>query len=198
MSVEIAFSVPLFIEKLSIDNSKIKKFAYDLRNRFEGVKRSNSGGWHSEDLDIYSSELSEITTSITEQGNVFFKDLGYDTQYDLCIQSLWININSFGDNNVVHSHLPSFFSGVYYIDCDEKAGNIVFNNPNQSHLTPNIIKHQTTATAPVLEIIPEVSKLIIFPSWLWHYVEPSKSNNDRISLSFNLNVRYGQGGLIYK
>ena len=33
------------------------------------------------------------------------------------------------------------------------------------------------------EAIP--GRLIIFPAWLWHKVEPNQSNDIRISVSFN-------------
>ena len=33
---------------------------------------------------------------------------------------------------------------------------------------------------------PEDNKLILFPSWLEHDVEPSKSDEDRISIAFNV------------
>ena len=31
----------------------------------------------------------------------------------------------------------------------------------------------------------KVNRIIMFPSWLWHSVEPNESNNIRISVSFN-------------
>jgi uncharacterized protein (TIGR02466 family) len=34
-------------------------------------------------------------------------------------------------------------------------------------------------------IEPVVGRIIMFPAWLWHSVEPNKSNDLRISVSFN-------------
>ena len=34
-------------------------------------------------------------------------------------------------------------------------------------------------------IEPVVGRIIMFPAWLWHSVEPNKSNELRISVSFN-------------
>jgi uncharacterized protein (TIGR02466 family) len=41
-------------------------------------------------------------------------------------------------------------------------------------------------------IPPEVGKLIIFPSWLDHGVNPNLSDTDRISMSFNINLMHEQ------
>ena len=32
---------------------------------------------------------------------------------------------------------------------------------------------------------PQENRVLMFNSWLWHNVEPNKSNEDRISVSFN-------------
>ena len=35
---------------------------------------------------------------------------------------------------------------------------------------------------------PEKGKLVLFPSWLEHYVEPNLTNEDRISMSFDTQI----------
>ena len=35
---------------------------------------------------------------------------------------------------------------------------------------------------------PEKGKLVLFPSWLEHYVEPNLTNENRISLSFDTKI----------
>jgi uncharacterized protein (TIGR02466 family) len=51
---------------------------------------------------------------------------------------------------------------------------------------PNRIK---TKPSPDLwrevRVNPVVGRIIIFPAWLWHCVEPNESNDIRISVSFN-------------
>ena len=37
-------------------------------------------------------------------------------------------------------------------------------------------------------ITPQENNIIIFPSWLMHAVDPSSSDDDRISLSFNIQL----------
>jgi hypothetical protein len=41
----------------------------------------------------------------------------------------------------------------------------------------------------VMTVDPAVGKLIIFPSWLVHYVEKNLDDSDRISLAFNIDIQ---------
>ena len=36
-----------------------------------------------------------------------------------------------------------------------------------------------------IRVNPLEGRIIIFPAWLWHCVEPNESNDIRISVSFN-------------
>ena len=47
----------------------------------------------------------------------------------------------------------------------------------------------TPVTSSRYVITPEDNLLVLFPSNLYHHVEPNQSNEDRISLSFNVKVR---------
>ena len=38
------------------------------------------------------------------------------------------------------------------------------------------------------EVTPEEGKLMIWPSWLLHYVKPNLSDDTRISIAFNTTV----------
>ena len=39
-------------------------------------------------------------------------------------------------------------------------------------------------------IPPEENKILLFPSWLPHYVDDNLSDEDRISISFNFGIIY--------
>ena len=36
-----------------------------------------------------------------------------------------------------------------------------------------------------VRVNPMVGRIIMFPAWLWHCVDPNESNDIRISVSFN-------------
>ena len=41
----------------------------------------------------------------------------------------------------------------------------------------------------IFEIQPQNGLIFLFPSWLSHRALPNKSNQDRISISFNINTQ---------
>ena len=53
-------------------------------------------------------------------------------------------------------------------------------------LMPTRIEKNTTITfMEEVHVDPLEGRILMFPSWLWHCVEPNESNDIRISVSFN-------------
>jgi uncharacterized protein (TIGR02466 family) len=78
-------------------------------------------------------------------------------------------------------------SGVYYVKVPENSGNIYFYDPragSQMLLPP--YTQMTKWTLGKILYKPIEGMFILFPSWLWHGVEPNSSEENRISLSFNI------------
>jgi uncharacterized protein (TIGR02466 family) len=85
-------------------------------------------------------------------------------------------------------------SGVFYVKCSENCGDLVFKNQNDdvlryylrhSNLIGGVDYEFTQYTSEVWSVTPEENTLIMFPSWLGHYVEPNNSEQERISIAFN-------------
>jgi len=86
-------------------------------------------------------------------------------------------------------HPNSSISGVFYIECLKESGQIVFENPFRDHLGYTWDSRLTVYnpnTSSKWKIVPETNKLLLFPSFLNHYVEPNLSKDKRISISFNV------------
>jgi uncharacterized protein (TIGR02466 family) len=104
------------------------------------------------------------------------------------IGNMWANINPPGGYNRPHLHPNSHFSGVYYIKAPKNSGQIVFNEPRS---TAHMVMPRRKEGEPPSHLWREVrvnpleGRIIIFPAWLWHCVEPNESNDIRISVSFN-------------
>ena len=49
-----------------------------------------------------------------------------------------------------------------------------------------ILTRQTDFTAEEVRMRPEEGRIYIFPGWLEHGVEENKSDQDRVSISFNV------------
>jgi len=110
----------------------------------------------------------------------------------------WININQKGTLHFPHTHQGSTLSGVFYVKVPKaekvdpkdisKPAFIEFLDPrNDVTGYAEGIKElsQTLTFRTALLVEPKEGQLIIFPSWLKHWVYPNNEESERISISFN-------------
>lgn len=188
MDQEIIFANVLYTDQLGLDNQPIADYCHKLASESDGLQISNYGGWHSEYLDPTVNELAPMFDDILERVYITAKSLGFKPTLGVKLQTSWFNLNRKHDFNVSHRHPGSIFSGVYYIKVPENSGRIVFENPIAEHsltIGDAAVEEYNYFTADTWKIQPTEGKLIIFPSWLRHSVEPNLSEQARISLAFN-------------
>ena len=186
---------PVLLHQFGISNFKdieknLIKTSYQQRKKdLKGRVVSNRGGWqssflHEEDNIIRSTLLAGIR-DYGESNHLF--------ECDLILDSLWININGKGDYNELHHHPSCDLSGVFWIKTPVDCGSIVFNSP-QDFVQAKELKYYTSQVREDWKQFenyyfpPTAGFVIIFPSFLLHQVRPNKSNQDRISVSFNLRL----------
>jgi uncharacterized protein (TIGR02466 family) len=174
-----------------IDNFSIKKEIYWLKDRTEGRNVSNIGGWQSqamyeEDLKKYLPEISKLEKEISLAIGEIIKIWEIEEPAEL--GNFWCNINYDKDYNLAHTHPQSTFSCVYYVEAEENAGSLTFVRPDlQYHyITP---KNYNKYTYQTYNYTPEKSKLLIFPSYIEHYVTPNLSGRERISIAVNYSIK---------
>ena len=155
----------------------------NLHSSDSGVTISNRIGYQShsyeyESLDFMKPCIDEILAKLT----LVYYDFGLVGQP--CLGNYWFNINHKGSYNTSHNHPLSFFSAVLYIKVPENSGAIVFKRPDmlKDYILPHI---NTPKNFCSWTINPEENLLIIFPSYLYHHVDPNMSNEERISVAFN-------------
>ena len=99
-------------------------------------------------------------------------------------------INKKEDFNVVHSHPNSLLSAAYYVKAPKNCGRFQVENPNniKKHITPELANENDLN---VLLAGIEISEgdLIIFPGYLPHKVAKNESDEDRIVISFNVDIK---------
>lgn len=175
MDIKKLFSVPFVVDTLSeIDNAKIKDYCNKLKQAYQGKQRtvySNVGGWHSPIITGYVPELNELFYAILKKLKVLYKEVGVHESLEPQIGQAWANINKRGDYNQEHFHDGWFFSAVYYVEAPEDCGDFVAKYDSEE-----------------IRIKPETGKLLIFPSFVLHYVEPSNSDQDRISIALDSKI----------
>ena len=186
--------------KLDEDDSGIFDFCQNKKQESKGRIRSNQdGGWQSNDLTWEEIEefpaMTSLLESIGTEANQYKNDIGWRIDAHCFVENWWININSRNSMNSLHIHPLCCFSGAYYVHADpEVHGPIVFRTPLHarmgmidSRLEPNSeLQDHNPTTAESWQYPPETGNLLIFPSWLEHYVNPSKTDDERISISFNI------------
>jgi uncharacterized protein (TIGR02466 family) len=125
-------------------------------------------GWHSETNMHTLPEYRDLVELLFKAQFHIYKEELLDNEPFL--GNMWANINYKGGFNRPHMHPNSLWSGVYYIKTPENCGHLKCEDP----------KSVAAMTLPLIS-----GRLIMFPSWLNHCVDPNESNDIRISVSFN-------------
>ena len=190
------FSTPLClfeIENSADLNKKLISESRAWRKQEKGANVSNQGdSWHSPDGlmmrgDPGFSEISKMIPQIAAQyalqinPHLDIKKFGFEA-------NAWININRKGGFNTTHHHGNYHVSGVYYVKQPAKAtgqsGMIELINSRFDYHIFNQIGGQ--AFAPNVKMRPAVGSMLVFPSTLLHFVFPNETDEERISLAWNL------------
>lgn len=191
--IENVFSNFIDYDFLDFDCRAIEKYCYDLKKHDEiGIVKSNTNGWHSKQFFQQQFDETQKKLFINKLEEKLNK-LSLHLNYGLTVTDFWININSSGSLNVSHSHPGSLLSGCFYVKVpEENSGNLVFENPIfdliWAYCARWNIKEEEINKISTLKWYhqPKENKCIIFPSWLKHSVEVNRSNEDRISIAFNV------------
>lgn len=166
------------------------RWIYEYMNGKDGRIVSNVGGWQSDDDFWLEESFKEYLDYMMLGIDEFSRDFG---SYKYTISNMWINVNRKGDFNSLHCHPEAHMSGCFYINVPENSGGIQFRCPNlfvNSHLHRNINSEieKLFNFSPQWNIPkPLEGGMIFFPSYLYHTVVNNNSNEDRISIAFNLN-----------
>ena len=176
-------------------NEELLKYIYFLKKENpSGVKKSNQLGWHSPNLDLNNKEIKIFFQTISPA----IKDVSEDMCWNLKnnqvrVTNCWSIINKKFASNAGHIHANSLISSAYYIRASEDSGKIIFDDPRPG---ATIKKGPYKSLSPWNEgnvsIQPKEGLLIMFPSYLVHHVQPNMSNQERIILSFNLDVGFSK------
>ena len=103
------------------------------------------------------------------------------------ITGCWANVNPDGSPHSPHTHANNYLSGVYYVQSGPGANSITFHDPRDGlYMISPVIRQETPYNARHINVDAKEGRLVIFPAWLKHSVEPNQSGQERISISFNI------------
>ena len=147
----------------------------------ETVVKSNRGGWQS-DLQkpdgVFEPLVKEIQ-AVCKNINLGIKEI--------MVPQLWVNVNKKGDWNTIHQHGPYHLSGTYYVKVPKDCGKLVFRDPRPGAIGNTFFQYKFT-NGEFMKINLADGLLILWPSFLDHFVEPSQTDKERISISFDVVV----------
>ena len=192
ISIIPLFSTPAIITNIGRDftEDELQFFLHDIpMYKDKKVEMTNHRSKDFYLFDNYSELLKDIKLFCESRLKDYLEEIeGVDTDFaTLRITQAWLNKTKPQEKHHLHFHVNSYLSGVLYICC---LPNDHINFDKRSHgLYNNLvfpIKKTTFSNARNLSQNVIEGDLIIFPSWVPHFVDLNETKNrERISLSFN-------------
>jgi uncharacterized protein (TIGR02466 family) len=159
---------------------------------------ANVGGWHSR-MDLWewpSPEIGALKGWIMEavRHMMAVAAEGSVPAGRVAVRA-WANVARRGHFHRVHNHPAAVWSGVYYVDAGAEA---------PGHRLSGVL--ELCDPRPFTEMVvspgnpwgkrvvfpPEAGMMVLFPSWIYHFVNPHFGDGERISIAFN--VQWQEGG----
>ncbi|PIW27083.1 MAG: hypothetical protein COW30_12020 [Rhodospirillales bacterium CG15_BIG_FIL_POST_REV_8_21_14_020_66_15] len=111
----------------------------------------------------------------------------------------WPNVNRLGDYHDAHNHPRSYLSGTYYLKvpatkepmrnrADLRPSHITFYDPRPG-INMNSIKGDPYVD-PEFTVLPEPGLLMMWPAFLNHFIHPNLSKETRVTVSFNIVLKW--------
>jgi uncharacterized protein (TIGR02466 family) len=179
------------IYKTSLENKEYIDYFYNFIEEQKKLNNSNYisnvGGFQTNSFDtidnknIYNDVFINPALEYMKQ---------FNKTYNVILSNFWINSNNKNDYNLLHNHNDCNISGVYYIKVPENSGRIVFQNGDLCKMNSKNQYYFDDANFYSRYFVSvKQYDLILFSSDIFHYVEPNRSDEERISVAFNLNLK---------
>lgn len=180
MKIENIFSNFIATDFLDIDTQPLIDCAYEACN----LEHNQSTFLIDKEKEPINSLVRLIDKKLSNLHTEFnFKKSCYQT-----VSEIWVNINNSTNIDAPHSHPNRVFSAVVYLKAPANCGDLIFMNPNPvvcQNIEPTVVDMYNSYNSVNWKVTPQENMVVFFPSWLFHYVKPNLSGEDRISLAMN-------------
>ena len=164
-------------------NEDFTSWILGIKEKEKSVRKSNRGGWQSELYDSKNEMFEPLINEIRE----FCSNLPLNIK-EIIIPQLWVNVNKRGDWNIIHQHGQYDLSGTYYVKVPKDSGRLVFRDPRPAAMSNKFfVSRYDNGELKNVNVIEGM--LGIWPAYLDHFVEPSNTDEERISISFDIIAR---------
>jgi uncharacterized protein (TIGR02466 family) len=131
----------------------------------------------------------------------YLKRQGVDYAMNWTLQG-WPNVNRLGDYHDLHNHPHAYLSGTYYLRVPEERAEGL---ENREDVRPGAISFYDPRGAVNMTAIrgdaqieaehtvhPKAGTLLLWPAFLMHFVHPNLSPTPRVSVSFNVVLKWSK------
>ena len=109
---------------------------------------------------------------------------------------MFCNINPPGTSNIIHDHSGSHFSGVYWLQGPINSGDLMIMSPfrssflNHTNFAGKAVKQRrgVEKNHSSIRLRPCEGSGTFFNSSLVHFTDINRSDSDRISIAFNIDM----------
>ena len=192
--IESSDVIPMFptlVWKLQVETSLRDTLDARLHAALNDMRRgapplAAGQGWQSGQALHEREDLRELVALIERgvRSVLKFLRIGHDA---FQITGCWATALARGASHRMHSHPNNFLSGVYYLHTHPGADSINFHDPRRQTgiIRPPVVELTAENTDQVVVKVRD-GTLLMFPSYLEHSVDANASDEERISLSFNV------------
>lgn len=138
---------------------------------------------------LTDADLGELEEVVLSAAKAFLEQALELPPRRVEIERAWINLFEPGAQEAQHTHDGSLLSCSYYVEAPENCGCFVIPDPigaRQSYRAFTQTAGPHLLTRRDIAVAPEPGRLVMFESWVPHYVQCNKSDKTRISIAVNL------------
>ena len=177
------FPTPIKIVDLSSELEGLYDIVMNQTFAIHGLVSSGVSSYRTNNSILDMKEFHTIKKLLQSEVDELSIALGVEKN---SIGNSWCNIMNEGGEVKSHNHPCSVISGALYINADENAGAFNIENPMLCHHMMYDLERETDYTRSYISIEARTGILILFPSFLKHWVTNNLQKN-RMVLSFNTN-----------
>ncbi|SDK71671.1 TIGR02466 family protein [Microbulbifer yueqingensis] len=198
-TIKYAFATPILVKDWSdseLLNARLAEIILDRENVAPRFQRSNIGSWDSE-KDLLEWPFEEIgvlrkrIVSCVKELTLAVTKGKYDPRPESMLAHAWANVSRADSYRKIHNHESCTWSGVYYVksqlvkERSKNSGNIEFLDPRMLCISTELPNSSFGGRS---RLTPQAGRMVLFPNWLYHYVNPVEDNSLRICIAFNVKL----------
>ena len=183
------FPYPVWL--FSINADRVDIVNQKAHTAIEQMRQTEPAGipgahWQSPNDLQGHDDFAELVETIRGATKEIFSELRIPTN-NFLVTGMWVNLRPPGTQHPAHTHPNNYLSGTYYVTAPAGGDAIVFRDPRvETNIIAPQFSEQTDLNAREIMVPVKPGMLVMFPSWLPHFVPPNQGNVDRISISFNV------------